>query len=74
MAVNAGPYVSWGLYKANRLALAFVRWWLDGLPIIPPVTGPGLPITVTSRLSRLEASRVTKVIWAAMTRQLSVRR
>jgi hypothetical protein len=74
MAVNAGPYASWGLYKANRLALAFARWWIDGLPIIPPVTGPGLPIAVTSRLTRLEASRVIKVIWTAISQQLRVRR
>jgi hypothetical protein len=71
MAVNAGPYASWGLYKANSLPLAFVRWWLDGPPPIPPVTGPGFPITAQSRLTTISAQRINKSV--AMARLTEVK-
>jgi len=63
MAINAGPYVSWGLYKASNLPLAFVRWWLDVLPIIPPTIVAGLPITAINRLTGkiMATVRMTKM-------------
>jgi len=82
MAVNAGPYATWGLYKANDLPLAYVRWWLDGPPTIS-VSGAGFPIVALSRLTNLsahvinrsvaiarlasvEANRVTKIVWIGL--------
>jgi len=62
MAVNAGPYASWGLYKANNLPMAFVRWWLDGTMAIPPATGPGFPITAQSRLTRISVERINRTV------------
>jgi len=51
MAVNAGPYATWGLYKANNLPLAFVRWWIDGTPS-QPVVGGGYRVVALKRLTR----------------------
>jgi len=60
MAVNAGPYVSWGLYKANNLPLAFLRWWIDGLPAEAPVTGVGFTVVALRRLTTAVAHVITK--------------
>ena len=60
MAVNAGPLVSWGLYKANNLPLAFVRWWIDGPESEAPVTGGGFTIVALKRLTRAKSYVITK--------------
>jgi len=60
MAVNAGPYVSWGLYKANNLPLAFVRWWIDGQPAEAPITGGGFTVVALRRLTTASAHVITK--------------
>jgi len=71
MAVNAGPYVSWGLYKANNLPLAFARWWIDGPPPEGPVTGVGFPIIALPRLTIAMAHVITRGV--AMGRVARVR-
>jgi hypothetical protein len=60
MAVNAGPYVSWGLYKAKNLPLAFARWWIDGPAAEAPVTGGGFTIVALRRLTTAMAHVITK--------------
>jgi hypothetical protein len=81
MAVNAGPYVSWGLYKANNLPLAFVRWWIDGPPV-QQVVG-GLKVVALGRLTRATShvitkgvaiGRVTKITWGGLSYRSRSRR
>jgi hypothetical protein len=71
MAVNAGPYTTWGLYKANNLPLAFVRWWIDGPPVEAPVTGGGFAIVALKRLTRAKSYVITRGV--AMERVTGVR-
>jgi hypothetical protein len=78
MAVNAGPYASWGLYKANNLPLAFVRWWIDGPPVEAPIIGSGFAIVALKRLTRAKShvitrsvatGRVMKITWTGLSRK-----
>jgi hypothetical protein len=62
MAVNAGPYVSWGLYKANNLPLAFARWWIDG------------PSTEAGAFTIIALRRLTTAMAHVVTRGVAIRR
>jgi hypothetical protein len=59
MEVNAGPYVSWGLYRASNMPVAIIRWWIDGPPAGKPVIG-ALTISVLPRLTTAKAHVITR--------------